>query len=139
MPVHTKKISLDMEADCDIEDITEEVCKAVAESRMKEGIATIFFVGSTGAVTTIEYEPGLLKDLPEALERIAPSNIEYAHHNTWHDDNGKSHIRSAVIGTSLVVPFTDGNLILGRWQQIVAINLDTSPRRREIVIQVVGE
>ena len=139
MTVFTKKINIEMEAEKGTADITPEVRKAVTESKIKNGIAVAFIVGSTGAVSTIEYEPGLLKDVPRALERIAPTNIDYDHHNTWHDDNGKSHVRSTIIGCSLTVPFIDGELVLGQWQQIIAMNLDTSPRKREIIIQIIGE
>jgi secondary thiamine-phosphate synthase enzyme len=139
MAVVTKKISVDLSADGDMADISEEVQKAVSSSGLREGIVTVFAVGSTGAVSTAEYEPGLRKDIPRALERIAPSNIEYEHHKTWHDDNGRSHVRSTIIGTSLVVPFTGSRLTMGMWQQIVVLNLDTSPRRREVILQIIGE
>ncbi|MBN2250810.1 MAG: YjbQ family protein [Candidatus Altiarchaeota archaeon] len=139
MKVVTKKIAIDMEADCDIKDITGEVAKAVSESGLASGTVTVFATGSTGAVSTMEYEPGLLKDIPRALEALAPSNIDYAHHKTWHDDNGKSHVRSTIIGTSLVVPFTERELALGTWQQIILMNLDTSARTREVVLQIMGE
>ncbi|RLI85919.1 MAG: YjbQ family protein [Candidatus Altiarchaeales archaeon] len=139
MAVITKNISLEMKAETDIADITREVQRAVLESKLKNGIVTVFIPGSTGAVSTMEYEPGLLKDIPRALEVIAPSNIDYEHHKTWHDDNGKSHVRSTFIGSSLVIPFIDGELTLGTWQQIVVMNLDTSPRRREVILQIMGE
>ena len=139
MAVYTKKIALEMEAEKGIEDITAEVQKAVSESKLKNGIAVAFMVGSTGAISTTEYEPGLLKDIPRALETLAPSNIDYAHHQTWHDNNGRSHVRATIIGPSITVPFTDGELTLGTWQQIIAMNLDTSQRKREIIIQIMGE
>jgi secondary thiamine-phosphate synthase enzyme len=139
MAVHTKRIFLDMEAQTGIQDITEELNEAVRESGAKNGVVIAFIVGSTGAVTTMEYEPGLKKDIPRALEVIAPSDIPYEHHKTWGDDNGKSHVRSALIGCSLSVPFVEGRLVLGTWQQVVAMNLDTSARKREIVLQVLGE
>ena len=139
MTIVTKRISVDLQADGDIADISEMVQDAVSNSGMRNGIVTIFTLGSTGAVSTTEYEPGLKKDIPRALERIAPSNIDYEHHKTWHDDNGRSHVRSTIIGTSLVVPFVDGKLTLGTWQQIVVMNLDTSPRRREVILQIMGE
>jgi secondary thiamine-phosphate synthase enzyme len=139
MKVHTKRFTFDMEADVGFEDITSVVEGAVLGSGLSNGTVTVFAVGSTAAVTTLEYEPGLQKDLPRALEVIAPSGIPYAHHMTWHDGNGKSHVRSAVIGPSLVVPFTDRKLVLGTWQQIVLMNLDTSRRQREIVLQIMGE
>jgi secondary thiamine-phosphate synthase enzyme len=139
MVVHTKRICLDMEAETGIQDITEELSEAVRESGAKNGVVTAFIVGSTGAVTTMEYEPGLKKDIPRALEVLAPTGIPYEHHKTWGDDNGKSHVRSALIGCSLSVPFVEGLLVLGTWQQAVALNLDTSARKREIVLQVLGE
>jgi len=139
MIVHTKKVSIDMEAETGIQDITWQLSEAVRESNAKNGVVTAFIVGSTGAVTTMEYEPGLKKDMPRALEVFAPSGIPYEHHKTWGDDNGKSHVRSALIGCSLSVPFVDGVLVLGTWQQVVAMNLDTSARKREIVLQVLGE
>jgi len=139
MTIVTKRISVDLQADGDMADISEMVQDAVSKSGMRNGIVTIFTLGSTGAVSTTEYEPGLKKDIPRALERIAPSDIDYEHHKTWHDDNGRSHVRSTVIGTSLVVPFVDGRLTLGTWQQIVVMNLDTSPRRREVILQIMGE
>lgn len=139
MVVVTKNISLDMQAETGIADITGEVQKAVLESELRDGVVTVFAVGSTGAVSTLEYEPGLLEDIPRALEVIAPSGIDYEHHKTWHDDNGKSHVRSTFIGSSLSVPFIDGKLTLGTWQQIIIMNLDTSPRRRKVILQVMGE
>lgn len=138
MSVFTKTITIMAKKD-EIADITEEVRKIVKESKFKNGIATVFVVGSTAAISTMEYEPGLLKDLPRALERIVPSDIEYAHHETWHDDNGKSHVRATLIGPSITVPFIDEKLTLGTWQQIVMMNLDTTDREREVVIQVIGE
>ena len=139
MVVVTKNISLEMQAETGIADITGEVQKAVLESELRNGVVTVFAVGSTGAVSTLEYEPGLLKDIPRALEVIAPSGIDYEHHKTWHDDNGKSHVRSTLIGSSLTVPFVDGELTLGTWQQIVILNLDTSARKRKVILQIMGE
>jgi secondary thiamine-phosphate synthase enzyme len=139
MIVHTKRICLDMEAETGIQDITGQLSEAVRESGAKNGVVIVFMVGSTGAVTSMEYEPGLMKDIPRALEVIAPSGIPYEHHKTWGDSNGKSHVRSAFIGCSLSVPFVDGVPVLGTWQQVVALNLDTSARKREIILQVLGE
>lgn len=139
MAVFTREIELDAKADADLLDITLQVGKAVNESRLKNGIVTVFVPGATGAVSTIEYEPGLLKDVPRALERIAPSNIDYEHHKTWGCDNGRSHVRATLIGPSLVVPFNEGRLILGTWQQIVFMNFDTRARRRKLVLQIIGE
>ncbi len=131
------KFFVNLAADGDMVDITERVQTEVNKSRFEQGIASIFMVGSTGSITTIEYEPGLAKeDLPDAMERIAPADIPYEHHKRWGDDNGRSHVRASVIGPSLVVPFTDGELALGTWQQIVAINWDTRARSREVIIQI---
>jgi secondary thiamine-phosphate synthase enzyme len=129
---------LDVKADVDIKDITSQVQDAVRDSGVKNGIVTIFVPGSTGTVSTMEYEPGLLKDIPRALEVIAPSNIDYEHHKTWHDDNGKSHVRATIMGPSIVVPIVDGRVVHGTWQQIVFINLDTRARRREVILQIMG-
>lgn len=96
-------------------------------------------IGSTAALTTIEYEPGLAMDFPEMLERVAPAGIEYEHHKRWHDDNGRSHVKASLVGPSLSVPFIQGGLTLGTWQQIVLVELDTRPRKREVVVQIIGE
>ncbi|MBI5254042.1 MAG: YjbQ family protein [Euryarchaeota archaeon] len=138
MKIFTKSIDVKARAES-LLDITSQVSEAVRESGTSSGIVTIFVPGSTGAVSTIEYEPGLLKDIPRALERIAPSSEDYEHHKTWSDDNGKSHVRATLIGPSLVVPFRDKQLMLGRWQQVVFMNLDTSDRERKIIFQVMGE
>ena len=137
--VYNKEIHLQTQGEDDIIDITEKVENIVNTSKIKNGIACLFVVGSTGALTTIEYEPGLKKDLPRALERIAPKNIHYDHHETWHDDNGHSHIRASLIGPSVTIPIREGCLIHGTWQQVVFIELDTQPRKRTIVVQLVGE
>jgi secondary thiamine-phosphate synthase enzyme len=139
MAVKTHKISIETNADVDIVNITKQVQEEVAKSKLKSGTVTVFVSGSTGAISTMEYEPGLIKDFPEALERIAPSDIYYAHHNTWHDDNGKSHVRATFIGPSLTVPFVDGQLTLGTWQQIVFLELDTSSRHRSLILQIIGD
>jgi len=139
MPVVTKSLKIRTKGNTDILDITPHVKKAVKETEIGNGIAVVFVPGSTGGITTLEYEPGLKKDLPTAFERIAPQNIEYAHHQTWGDYNGHSHVRSALLGTSFTVPFVSSNLILGTWQQIVLVDFDTRPRTREIIVQVLGE
>ena len=123
----------------DARDITDLVAAAVADAECAAGIATIFVVGSTAAVTTIEFEPGAVADLNRLFEEIAPRGAEYRHHLRWGDDNGSSHVRAALLGPSLTVPFADRKLLLGTWQQIMLLELDTRPRRREIVIQVLGE
>ena len=124
----------------DILDITEIVSNIVKKSNIKNGLINIFIPGSTGAVTTIEYEPGLCEhDLPEALNRIAPKNAKYMHHLRWGDDNGHSHVRASIIGPSLTIPIKNGKLLLGTWQQIVFLELDTRPRDRRIVFTIIGE
>ena len=120
-------------------DITEAVQRAVTRSKIREGLATVFVTGSTAGVTTIEYEPGLVKDLKEAVRRLFPENLRYAHHEAAGDDNGFSHLRAAFIGPSLTIPIADGRLQLGTWQQIVLIDFDTRPRSRSYVIQLIGE
>jgi secondary thiamine-phosphate synthase enzyme len=134
------KLAIKLAPDGGMVDITEQVQAEVNKAGFKEGIASIFMVGSTGSLTTIEYEPGLVKqDLPNAMERIAPTHIPYEHHKRWGDDNGRSHVKASVIGPSLVVPFIDGELTLGAWQQIVAVNWDTRARNREIIVQIMGQ
>ena len=139
MAVVTKYLSLNTRGEGDILDITDAVSKAVVESGLKNGVVTVFVPGSTGALTTIEYEPGLLKDLPNMLERIAPRNIPYEHEKRWHDGNGHSHVRASLIGPSLTVPFIDGRLTLGTWQQIVFVELDIRSRSRRLILQIIGE
>jgi len=139
MKVHTGEIRISSRGEGDIVDITKEVTEEVRRSGIKNGIACIFVPGSTGAVTTIEYEPGLLEDLPRSLERIAPRNEYYRHHEMWHDGNGHSHVRASIIGPSLTVPIVDGKLVHGTWQQIVFLEMDIRRRDRRLVIQIVGE
>jgi secondary thiamine-phosphate synthase enzyme len=109
------------------------------ESGCRAGIATVWVVGSTAVITTIEFEEGAIADLNRVLERIAPRHADYQHHLHWHDDNGSSHVRAALVGPSITVPFAGGTLALGTWQQIMLLECDTRPREREIVIQIVGE
>ena len=123
----------------DAHDITDLVAATIADTDCAAGIATIFVVGSTAAVTTIEFEPGAIADLNRLFEEIAPRNADYRHHLRWGDDNGSSHVRAALLGPALTVPFADRKLLLGTWQQIMLLELDTRPRRREIVIQILGE
>ena len=139
MAVSTITVQIKSRGENDIIDITEQASKAVKESKKENGIVTVFAVGSTAAITTIEYEPGLKSDFPNMLSRIAPKDIQYMHDNTWHDGNGHSHVRASLLGPSLTIPFIEGNLTLGRWQQIVFIEMDTTPRDRRVVLQVMGE
>ena len=123
----------------DASDVTSVVARAVAESGARSGIATTFVVGSTAAMTTLEFEPGVVDDIDTGLGVLAPRDGDYRHHLRWGDDNGSSHVRAALIGPSVVVPFHDGKLMLGTWQQIVLLEFDTQPRRRQIVVQIMGE
>jgi secondary thiamine-phosphate synthase enzyme len=122
----------------DTKDLTPEVTHTLDASGIRSGLATVAVVGSTAAITTIEFEPGAVADLNTAWERIAPRHGRYEHHLRWGDDNGSSHVRAAMLGPSLSIPFQDGRLFIGTWQQIVLIEFDTRPRRRQIVIQLTG-
>ena len=123
----------------DVHDITDLVARAVSASGLSSGIATTSVVGSTAAVTTIECEPGAVSDLNRVLEQLAPRDGHYAHHARWGDDNGSSHVRAALLGPSLTLPFERQRLVIGTWQQIVLIECDTRPRRRPFVVQIMGE
>ncbi len=120
-------------------DLTREVAEAVRDSGIAEGIATVFVTGSTAALTTLEFEPGLVHDLKAAFERLYPREMEYRHHERWGDDNGHSHVRASMLGPSLVVPVNEGELTLGTWQQIVLVDFDTRGRDREFLVQILGE
>jgi secondary thiamine-phosphate synthase enzyme len=135
MTVITKTITIKTEGENDMIDITSQTEDVMKRSGLQDGIMTVFVSGSTAAVTTIEYEPGLRQDFHKMLERIAPKGIKYEHDNTWHDSNGHSHVRSALVGPSLTVPFKDKSLTLGTWQQIVLLEMDTRPRERKIILQ----
>ncbi len=139
MATKSQKININTKCEGDIVNITPFVQKAVSKSKLKSGIACVFVPGATGAVTTIEYEPGLLDDLPAALDRLFPRDIVYQHQLRWHDGNGHSHVRASFLGPSLSVPFSDSQLILGTWQQIVFLELDNSARSRSIIVQMVGD
>ena len=139
MQAITRTILIRSKGEGDMIDITLETSKLLTQSKLKDGIVTIFVSGSTAAVTTIEYEPGLKQDFPRMLSRIIPKDIEYEHDNTWHDGNGHSHVRASLIGPGLTVPFKEGNLMLGAWQQIVLLETDTRPRERKIILQIIGE
>ena len=139
MTVLTKTIQVKSAGEGDIINLTEQTSRVVEECKIVNGIVTVFVSGSTAAVTTIEYEPGLKHDFPAMLSRVAPSNIEYEHDNTWHDGNGHSHVLASLVGPSLTIPFVNSNLLLGTWQQIVLIEMDTRSRRRNIIVQMMGE
>ena len=137
--VSTKEIKFDTTGPGDIVDITSDVRQAVLKSSITSGIVTVFAPGATTGITTIEYEPGLLKDVPQLMEKLIPSDIEYHHDQTWHDGNGFSHLRSALVGSDLTVPFVSGKLTLGTWQQIVFLEFDNRARNRRVVLQIIGE
>jgi secondary thiamine-phosphate synthase enzyme len=139
MPTVTHHHEITTKGQNDAHDMTEVVASAVADSGMAVGIVTVFVVGSTAGVTTIEFEPGAIADLNGLFERLAPRGGEYRHHLRWGDDNGSSHVRAALLGPSLTVPFEHRRLTLGTWQQIMLLEFDTRARKREVVIQVVGE
>ncbi len=139
MALVTDSVSVSTRGDSHVVDLTGRVQEVVDRHAFREGQALVFVSGSTAGLTTVEFEPGLQKDLPAALERLAPRGIPYAHEETWHDDNGHAHVRASLLGPSLVVPFEEGRLLLGTWQQIVLVDFDTRPRRRDIVVQLSGE
>jgi secondary thiamine-phosphate synthase enzyme len=139
MEIETYSISLSTKGNCDIVDITNEVENLITKNNYSEGNVLVFVGGSTAGITTIEYEPGLLKDYPKFFERLAPVNINYEHDNTWHDGNGHSHVRAAIQGVSLTVPFLKGRMMLGTWQQIILVDFDNRPRKREITVQITGK
>jgi secondary thiamine-phosphate synthase enzyme len=139
MSVITKVITVSSNGENDMIDITRQTDESIKASGLQDGIVTIFVSGSTASITTIEYELGLKKDFPKMLARIAPSEFVYEHDNTWHDGNGHSHVRASLIGPSLTVPFKNKSLMLGTWQQIVLLEMDTRPRERKIVLQIIGE
>jgi len=139
MPVVTRSIKISTKGNDDVVDITSKVAELVSGSKIKSGLVNVFISGSTASVTTIEYEPGLVKDIRNLCERIAPSDEDYAHNETWGDGNGHSHIRASVIGPSLTVPFSGGKMALGTWQQIVVIDHDVRARSRDISVQIMGE
>ena len=136
--LETREIRLETPGESSIHDITPALREGLRESGLREGQVLVFVPGSTGAITMIEFEPGLIADIPAALEKIAPRHGDYLHHETWHDDNGSSHVRAALIGPSETIPFVDGELILGTWQQVVLLDFDTRPRSRRLIFQLTG-
>lgn len=139
MTISTVTEELKTKGQDDCVDITETVQAAVTRSKLRKGLATVFVSGSTAGITTIEYEPGLVRDLKDAVRRLFPESLRYAHHESGGDDNGFSHLRASFIGPSLTVPIADGRLQLGAWQQIVLIDFDVRPRTRSYVIQILGD
>ena len=137
--VATHRLRIDTAGQNDARDVTPKVLRLIEESGLKAGVATVSVIGSTAGVTTIEFEPGAVSDLNAVFERLAPRNGEYRHHLQWGDDNGSSHVRAALVGPSVSIPFDEGRLLLGTWQQVALFEFDTRPRSREIVIQLIGE
>ncbi len=136
--VRTHKFEVQTSGQGDAHDLTRTVTNAVRDSGLRDGIVTVFVVGSTAAITTIEFEPGAIGDFNALLDRLAPRDADYRHHLRWGDDNGSSHVRAALLGPSITIPLVDGALTLGTWQQIMLLEVDTSPREREIVVQMLG-
>ena len=139
MTVKTGSISLSTKSDIDIHDITDAIANIVSSSGLKAGTVTVFCPSSTSALTTIEYESGAVSVLKRLFDVIIPHNREYAHNARWHDGNGHSHVRASLLGPSLTVPFVEGKLTLGTWQQVIYVDFDNKPRRRELVLQIIGE
>ena len=139
MQIINKKIEINTKGAGDLLNITDQVADILTASKLKKGSATVFVVGSTAAITTFEYEPGMIKDMRDLYEKLVPSNKHYNHDETWGDANGFSHLRAALFGPSLVVPFNNGKLSLGTWQQIVLSEFDNRPRNREVIVQIIGE
>ena len=139
MPAYQKEIRISTRGRCHVVDITGQVSRIVAESAVKTGIVNVSGVGSTLGVTTLEFESGCVADLQRALERIAPSNTDYAHNARWGDENGYSHLRSALMGTAKSFPVSGGRLALGTWQQVVLCDFDDRPRERQVIVTVLGE
>ncbi len=135
----SKRLSLQTRGNGDTHDITAEVAQTVRESGLKSGAVTLFCPSSTSGLTTIEFEPGAVADLQRAFDQMVPAGMEYRHNERWGDGNGHSHIRASLLGASLVVPFVDGALTLGTWQQIIYVDFDIRPRHREIAVQIMGE
>lgn len=139
MTVETRELKFETGGEVQLIDITGQVAGELESSKIRSGIVNVHVPGATGAITTIEYEPGLLSDFPDALERLFPKDIVYEHHLRWHDGNGHSHVRASMLGPSLTVPFNDRKMILGKWQQIIFCELDARPRDRTVILQIVGD
>ena len=137
--IRTVQIDLQTRGHCDVKDVTPALREALSKSGLREGQATVFVAGSTAGVTTVEFEPGLVEDLNEFFQKIIPEGPDYHHHDTWGDDNGSSHVRAALLKPSLTIPFAGGQFVLGTWQQVVVIDFDTRPRRRNVILQLMGE
>jgi len=139
MAVHAEEFSFSTRGEVEIVDITGEVEKIVGRAGIGTGVANCSVAGATGAITVIEYEPGLLEDFPAMLERVIPKGLDYAHHRMWHDGNGHSHVRASLIGPEVTLPVRGGRLVRGRWQQLVFVELDVKERSRTLYVTVTGE
>ncbi|MBX2990361.1 MAG: secondary thiamine-phosphate synthase enzyme YjbQ [Bacteroidetes bacterium] len=139
MEIKTGQFSVPTKGGSEVLDITQHVDNILSRHKMQEGSVTVFVVGSTASIATTEFEPGLRKDIPEALDKLAPKNHCYHHNDTWHDGNGHSHVRAAMMGCSITIPFMNGRMMLGTWQQIVLVDHDNRPRERTIVVQAIGK
>ena len=139
MALVTDSVPVSTRGDAQMLDITNEVQEVVVRHGFREGAALVFVSGSTAGLTTVEYEPGLLEDIPAAFERIAPREMHYKHEDTWHDGNGHSHVRASLLGPSIVIPVEDGEPILGTWQQVIFVDFDVPARSRRLVVQLIGE
>jgi secondary thiamine-phosphate synthase enzyme len=137
--INTTEIELHTQGHCDVQDITPSLQDQLKRNGMQEGQVLVFVAGSTAGVTTVEFEPGLSKDLHEFFQKIIPEGPDYHHHEMWGDDNGSSHVRASLLKPSLTIPFSGGRLLLGTWQQVVVIDFDTRPRTRKIILQYTGE
>ncbi|MFA5114546.1 MAG: secondary thiamine-phosphate synthase enzyme YjbQ [Candidatus Omnitrophota bacterium] len=139
MKIINEKISLNTKGNPDLLDITADIKRILDSTNLKRGSVTVFAVGSTAAITTFEYEPGLLQDMQDIYEKLVPRRKGYYHDDTWGDANGFSHLRAALQGPSLTIPFDEGKLLLGTWQQVVLAEFDNRPRKRQVLIQIIGE
>lgn len=139
MKIITEHFSVSTRGNSELLDITGRVSDLLDRHKLREGNLTVFVSGSTASVTTTEFEPGLRKDIPEALNRLAPEGARYHHDDTWHDGNGHAHVRASILGPSLTIPFSGGEMLLGTWQQIVLIDFDNRPRERKVIVQLIGE
>ena len=139
MTIATKRIQINTNGHADTINVTTDISREVNNSGINSGIVTVFIPGSTAGICTIEYEPGLISDIKDMWERLVPSNLNYEHNKAWGDENGHSHVRSSLLGTSITIPFVSKRLTLGTWQQVVIVDFDNRPRSREIILQIIGE
>ncbi len=137
--VHQEQITFDTSGHGEMHDLTDKIARVVEASGVQTGVAQVFAVGSTSAVSVVEFEPGLARDVPETLDRLIPPSLDYGHEQAWHDGNGHSHLQATMMGPSLAVPITDGQLVLGTWQQVFHLECDVRPRNRTVVVTVLGE